>query len=374
VTAALAGPRARSGAPLEVGPPVRLGPGHVELVVDGHPVTFTSEDVDLVPTPEASAAAFLLVAALLDRPLVLAEPVDRAFARNVAMLGRTVESWWDCTPEPLPTRRPDRGALRRSPRRAQFFSCGVDSFHTLLTARRPVDDVVFVHGFDVATADRERSEALERRIRAVAGSLGVTPLVVRSDIRDHPTFRSLNWEKTHGGAMAAVAHMLSHRCGTVLVPASPSYVADRPWGSHWRIDRRWSSPALRVVPIGMHRLRGDKVGDVAGHPLVDEHLQVCWEREGEPGNCCSCRKCILTMVMLEHHGALTGSRTLAPPRPLPEMLDDLPWTLLFHQSLEPMAVGSGELALAVRRYVGRAGEPAPARRWPRIVADVLRRP
>jgi hypothetical protein len=362
---------------LEVGPTTLVGRGHVEVVLDGEPVAFTSDDVDLSPSPEVPAAAFALLAALLDRPLHLADGVDPTFARNVRSLGRTVEGWWGCRPDPLPVAPPARrgaGALGRRGRTALFFSCGLDSFHALLTARRPVDDLVFVHGFDVARGDEARAAALERRVRAVAAERGAAAIVVRTDIRDHPTFRSVSWEQTHGGAMAAVGHLLRDRVGTLLVAASPSYGADRPWGSHWRIDRRWSSPRLRVVPVGMHRVRGEKVADLAGDPLVDAHLQVCWEREGEPGNCSSCRKCVLTMVMLHHHGGLASSATFSPPRPLAEMVDALPWSVLYAQSLAPAAEGPGELAGAVRRYLGRGGDPSPATSAGRRVLDALRRP
>lgn len=65
---------------------------------------------------------------------------------------------------------------------ALAFSCGVDSFHTLLFGGKP-DLLVAVHGFDVPLADEYRTLAFAASVEAVAKETGIGWTVVRTNVR-----------------------------------------------------------------------------------------------------------------------------------------------------------------------------------------------
>lgn len=363
--------------PVRLGPVRSVAPGRVEFTVDGQAVWFASDDADLRPAPEAAVATFVLAAGLLGRPLEVAQPVDARFAVGLALLDRTVQRWWGCR---LPHPPVDRSAASlagvlhrpsRDRRTALCFTCGVDSFHVLTTGRAAVDDLLFVHGYDVALADEVRGADTERRVRAVAAARGLGAIVVRTNLRTVEPFASVNWGQTHGGALAAVAHLLSDRIGTLVIGASHTPGTDRPWGSHWRTDRRWGSRQLRIDHRGHDRIRAEKVGDIATDPLAAEHLQVCWQLEDGTGNCRRCPKCILTMAMLDHHGALERFTGLVPDGDLADLIAGLPPSTSFTASLLLVAEGTSPVADAARARLAANPSPAPPSSRRRALADRL---
>jgi hypothetical protein len=357
---------------------VARSPHRVEIDVDGTTIWFACDDVPLTPAPEAAAAALTMVAALLGRPLTLARPVDPAFALGLRLLDRTVRRWWG-VPVPLPPlhlRGPSREETGRAApgRVAACFTCGVDSFHLLASQRDRIDDLLFVRGYDIPLGDQARAEATERRVRDVAHAAGVGAIVVRTNLRETRPFRDVSWEITHGSALAAVGHLLSGRIGELLIGSSYGYAADRPWGSHWRIDRRWGSRHLRVRHVGQHLTRVEKVAVVGADPLAAAHLQVCWQHAGATGNCGRCAKCVLTMAMLDHVGALDRFSTLPVTADLPARLAGLPPDALYGPSLAAIASGRSLVAEAAREHLRRGVVPVPPTPRLRRLADRLALP
>ncbi|MGH9766701.1 MAG: hypothetical protein ACREAB_04635, partial [Blastocatellia bacterium] len=244
----------------------------------------------------------------------------------------------------------------RATQTALCFSGGVDSFHTLLSSGHTIHYLVFVIGFDVAMDDRVRFEAFEQSLRAVAAAVGARPIVVRTNLREHPAFAPVSWERTHGGALAAVGHLLSGAAGQLIISASQTHGQTTPWGSHWRTDRFWSSEKLQIVTVGGELHRYDKLREFAGEPLARDHLRVCWENRAPSGNCSRCEKCVRTRLVLADCGELDKYSVFDGADSLPEDVNALPhsngikltyWALLKSSRLDR------RMKRAIRRLVAR---------------------
>jgi hypothetical protein len=292
--------------------------------VGGAPLWFESPDAALRAAPEAFGCA-LLVAALHDRrPLTIEGEVSRTWLSNAERLLDIFQGWWG-----YPKLTP-RAAARADDVRpeaagtALCFSGGVDSFYSLLRSGERIDVLVTVHGYDIKLRDEARASAFESSLRAVAAELGVKPVVVRTNLREHPAFARAPWERTHGGALAAVGHLLGDASGRLLISSSYPYHKRAPWGSHWQTDPLWSSDRVEVAHVGAELQRSDKLRAIAREPLARKHLRVCWENLAPEGNCSRCEKCLRTRLILADCGELENFPVFEGWDTLARRLDSLP--------------------------------------------------
>jgi hypothetical protein len=242
----------------------------------------------------------------------------------------------------------------------------VDSFHALLQGGHQVSAVVWVAGYDVALGNPAREAGLTRAVRSVADALGVKAVVVRTNLRAHRAYRRANWERVHGGALAAVGHLLAPSSNELLVASSYPYAFDQPWGSHWKLDPWWSSDRITMVHVGAERWRTQKLIELADEPLVRHHLRVCWQNLATDGNCGRCEKCVRTMLILDGLGILDAYAGFPPSRELPGIIDGLepmrPHLVPVYQELLSRELGP-ETRRATERWIERSRRPtAPAPR------------
>jgi hypothetical protein len=302
--------------------------GHfVEADVDGVPVWFASEEETLCTDAVAPASALMLPALHAERAVHTDGALWPRWRTGMSELQHILHEWWGY-PELAPTSAvPDAESPPPAAGRALLFSGGVDSFYSLLRAGTEADRLVFVHGFDVPLADEAHAAVAIAAMREAASAVGARPVVVRTNLREHPAVAAVPWERAHGGALAAVGHVLADHVGTVHVSAT--YARDRspPWGSHWRTDKLWSSERVSLVHTGAEHRRAEKLLLVADEPLVQRHLRVCWKSEGGTINCSRCDKCLLTMLVLDRAGKLGSFDVFDPPRSLARALRGLPSTI-----------------------------------------------
>ncbi len=336
------------------------GVSRVSGMVDGSLVFFESSDADLVPCGEAFGTALLIPALHYRRRLSIDAPIDPVWTRNTPFLVDTVAGWWDlprCSPVGLPG---DGG--ERSSGVGLFFTAGVDSFHTLLRGGLRVDTLVHVQGFDIPLTDTARLASAEADVRAVADRLGVRCVVVRSNLRTHPLYRPLSWERTHGGALYSVGHLLRGVLGEVILSSSSHWSATRPWGTDWRIDPFWSSSRVGVSHFGDAWWRYQKLEQIAHHPLVRDRLRVCWEHRTEEPNCSHCEKCLRTMITLEAVDALRAS-TRFDNGPIAERIERVDVAVGPANRREYMYMiddaPDTPIARALLDLLARSGEPSP---------------
>lgn len=285
---------------------VRIGPAEdrrrgpascVEARVDHQGVWFESGDIDLDRSIESFASALLLPAVRRHRQLDLAgQPVSQQWQENVRQLMAVWREWWN-----YPVLEPHAARTHeirdRAEGRALCFTGGLDSFYSLLRDERP-DALVFVQGYDIPLDDEVRMSAWNDALTRVGTETGIRAIRLRSNLRAHPLVMASQWDRAHGGGLAAVGHLLAGSFGTLVIASSAPTRYGHAWGSHERTDPLWSSDRLRVVHHGASESRVEKLRAVADEPLVQGQLRVCWANRTRAGNCSRCDKCVSTMAMI----------------------------------------------------------------------------
>ncbi len=201
----------------------------------------------------------------------------------------------------------------RGPTAGAFFSCGVDSFYTLLcnVARYPAADsrsishLLLVHGFDIPLENQRFFETVRGHADVVARALGKTLVPVRTNVRD--VLRGLDWGPSAvGPALASIGLSLGRLFHTIFIASGRAFGELRPVaiGMHPGLDPLWSTETLEFVHDGAETKRADKIPIIASSPLALRVLRVCWENRDGAHNCGRCSKCLDTMVLLDLHGVL----------------------------------------------------------------------
>ena len=270
----------------------------VEWEIGGNHLWFESKDCRLSGEPEAIACICFAAASLADWKVRFRFPVCRVLAGNLKSLSKIWHRWWGGKPKRFRTKvrsddpiaSPERGT-------AVFLSLGVDSFHTLLNLPG-IEHIVYVAGYDVKLADVSRLERIEKSLRTVGDARGMKVTFVRTNLREHPVFAALPWERFHGAALAAVGHLLAESVHKIVISSTYPRQFFRPWGSSWKTDHRWSSSILEVAHFGEDLWRFEKLERIADDPMLRAHLRICWEHRNEELNCGRCEKCMRTMLGL----------------------------------------------------------------------------
>jgi hypothetical protein len=292
------------------------GRSRVKANVLGSPIWFESAEISLQPRAEAFACALMIPALHTGLQLRFTKQIDSLWRDNCQKLMDLLTEWWEYPqlPPAGPTVQLNRAIDRK--RTALCFSGGVDSFYTLLRSGEEIDDLVTIFGFDMDVDDSTRAAAVEKSVREIAVQLGKRAIFVRTNLRAHPLFNRVSWERSHGGAMAAIGFLLSSEISRLLISASIDRGEHRPWGTHWELDHWWSSSDLNVVNYGSEWRRVDKLTAISGEPLLRNHLRVCWENRLPVGNCSRCQKCLNTRLVLadcnelDHYSVFQHSETL----------------------------------------------------------------
>ena len=361
---------------------VRIGPisrrsvdGWDRVVADvaGEPLWYESNDVVLDDGPEAFASATLLAAALGGQGLDIAEPVSREWVDNVERLLSTAAEWWD-VPVVVPEGPTIEEPRPRAAGVALCFTGGVDSFHSLLCVQPKADVLAFVHGYDIDLSDQPRMAAWEQDFRHTADAVGAEPVLLRSNLRAHQVHAGRHWPIVHGGALAAVGHLLADRAGTLLISSGAPASYQVKWGSHEQLDPLWSSDRVQVVHEGGSHSRLAKVRAIVDSPLVQQGLRVCWENRSATGNCSRCDKCVLTMVLVAIAGPPDRVEVFDWTRSLADLVDEVPQTRFLRTYAEVLQEDiDADLARAVRSLLQRTDPiDQSTSRWRRIVDRVRR--
>ncbi|MGE0128762.1 MAG: hypothetical protein AB7U82_11840 [Blastocatellales bacterium] len=332
------------------------GAHRVQADVEGAPLWFESADVALSPSPEAFASAMLIPAIARGEALTVEDSLSAVWMSNVSQILPVFREWWgyqELAPQPASVKSDD---VMRMESTALCFSGGVDSFYALLRSGYTINHLVFVLGFDVALDDRVRFEAFVPSLGAVAAANGAHSVVIRTNLREHPAFAPVSWERTHGGALAAIGHLLSDTDGQLLIAASQTFSQTTPWGSHWRTDRFWSSEKLQIVTVGCEIQRFEKLREIAREPLAHAHLRVCWENRAPSGNCSRCEKCVRTRLVLAECGELDKYSVFDGAASLLEDVNALPHSngiKLTYRALLKSSRVDRRMKRAIRRLVTR---------------------
>lgn len=256
--------------------------------------------------------------------LILDGPVDASLLEHVQEL---MEAWSCWRPDRRPIRVtawPDSAPEPTGTRTGVFFTAGVDSFFSLLHRDemirlhpewrlKPLDDLIYVQGYDIPLAKRAELERKGVALQEVARKTGKTLVLMASNYRDSGvSLRKNAWGPvTHGPAMAASGLLLGRRWHTLLLSASTDYGCLEPWGSTCVTDPFLSTASTRLRHYGAGFERCRKVEFISRFDVVLDHVHVCW-RDASERNCGNCEKCLRTLLSIELAGATDRARTFPP--------------------------------------------------------------
>lgn len=311
-----------------------------------------------VPSLQAVLASLALGSRMTDDPLSTVEVTT-----PVASTG----------PEPQPDPEARRGV-------GAFFSCGVDSWSTLLSNPDVTDliyihgftDLIYIHGFDIPLDQPQASATVERQLAKIAAARGMRLHVVRTNLRELLDPNVL-WEISHGVALASVALLFAPICERVLISAGMTYGELVNRGSHPLHDHLWSTEQCRIEHFGAHLRRSAKTELLAERREALDTLRVCW-RHVDRYNCGRCEKCLRTMVALEAIGALDRCPTFGAPLDLDAVagleLSDPDLLIWWGENLDlARRHGAADLVAAVEACLA-ANRPPPADRTSDLRAEL----
>lgn len=274
--------------------------------LDGTPLWFAT-DPSLRDAVSPHADPFLLTSLMIamhsGRPLsVRGAPVTKGLTRNLEQFQAVWSAWRNKLVEV--EIEAEEMALYASPRGGAIagFSGGVDSSYTIYrhlvspdTRRGPqIRGALTIHGFDIASEDREKFATAFDNARRYLDGLDVDLLSVETNAK--PLLP--NWLDSHGLLLASCLSLFAHRFETGVIAATLPYVILQPLGSNPTTDWLMGSDHFSIFHHGAAVSRLDKVRAIAEWNAVDAHLRVCWEGESATDlNCGSCLSCVLTAIM-----------------------------------------------------------------------------
>jgi hypothetical protein len=301
------------------------GWSRVEVIIAGKPLYFESKDTRLSIKAEAFASALLLSALKRNDKLQFEMPLSMQWLEGAQKLISIFNEWWNY-PIIIPEGTGEHVATgSNSSGTGQCFTGGVDSFHTLIHNLPQVSHLVYVFGYDMPLHLKNRMFAVHSALREIAEYYGKKLIVIRTNLKEHPVFEDVNWEHAHGGALAAVGHLLNKEIGQLIIPSTFIYDEAKAWGSSDETDPLWSSECMQVIHYGAFLTRLQKVATIVNAPLVKKHLRVCWEMRRPLINCSECEKCIRTMLCITLWGSLKQFKGFDHSVPLVNRIDSLPF-------------------------------------------------
>lgn len=274
--------------------------------------------------PEVTGEPFLLSALftayrLGEKRVFVDAPVCPQLIDNLRIALTYINDWYWYEDGHSPGDEKDfaiEAACGRLPRPAAgaagaFFSGGVDSLHliqrnhSVFPPGHPfrVRDAIFIHGFDFGWRPDTGPELdfFEEAIDVSRAFLDAAELqLVRVDTNIRaldPNNRAWQYEN-HGACAAAVAHALQGRIDRAMFASSFYTPYLFHWGSHPRLDARFSSADLTFHHCYEDTARFDKVAEIAEFDGALDILRVCFYNQPGRLNCGRCVKCMRTKLEL----------------------------------------------------------------------------
>ncbi len=281
--------------------------------------------------------ALLPLAMLTGEPLEIEAPVDAVLLSNV-LESANIWKHWKPQVHSVTVEAPragERGACSAQ-RVATFFSCGVDSYYSLLTHNiwgDPyfVDDLIYVWGFDVPLTNGMAFQQRKARIAGVAQNVDKTLIPVKTNLRETRVERASGnsfGPFYHGYALGAIGLSLENRYRYILVPSNGAGPKENPWGTHPLTVPLLSTEVIRFIYDTPSATRLQKLETLAACETAWETLSVCFKTQGN-GNCGTCEKCRRTQLGLEILGVRERFVTFKSED---FSLDDVPNLVMFSQA------------------------------------------
>jgi hypothetical protein len=294
---------------------VRCAPGELSFDVDVAGITqdvWFKTDAPVTPNADAVLAACLMPALLWGGTLEIDAPISPRLLRcqsEFQVIQRMWSRQWSYGLLPMgevDVRAAARAIDPPTPGRgvATFFSGGVDSW-SVVADNPDVTHLIFVRGLDLGPDATELADDVEQRLRAAAGEMDRTLYVVETNVRTLSD-QLMPWDVYFACPLAAVALVLAPLFERVLMTGDMDYETTVGQGSDPLIDHLWSTEEHEIAHACGRYSRIERTQMIAGDPVAQRTLRVCWENPGGAYNCGRCRKCLATLITLEALGIREG--------------------------------------------------------------------
>jgi hypothetical protein len=206
-----------------------------------------------------------------------------------------------------------------------FFSCGVDSWFSLLRSearrlrgRSGVSHLIVVHGVDIDVGNwkADVAMAMTDHVERIARHFGLEAVAVSTNVRQLYSRTGLSWHWGQAGALAAIGLVLRRTCASLRIAAGGSnasmvvQAAIEAGGCHPLLLPLYSTVDCEFSVDGGEASRLHKVDAVSQSQLALDTLRVCWASHEPAYNCGRCAKCVRTMLELALAGSLERCPTL----------------------------------------------------------------
>lgn len=252
-------------------------------------------------------------------------PVSQRLLEAVPRIQEVISDWdADCIQVEVSSSRTHRGSQGKPGASAVFFSAGVDSLYSLCKHRQEASHLVLIHGLENPVFDRDLLQQTLTSIRVHQQLFGKELVTVYTNLRSVADQSIAPWGRLPrrgffgfrymGSLLAAAGLCLQDGFGRLFIPASYCWDTLVPYGSHPDLDPMWSSEDLTFEHDGCESSRLEKIKHIAAAvPAALAHLQVCESNLPCETNCCSCDKCLRTMLALRLNGLLDKSCSFNKP-------------------------------------------------------------
>jgi hypothetical protein len=230
-------------------------------------------------------------------------PVDQKYLDSVQNLVGVFRRWHDDNDLKLDIKAPpaDSAVQIENSRNLASFTMGVDSFYTLYANLENIDSIMFVVGFDIRKKQNTLLETTLKKLKEVSEIYGKSLILCETDLKNEANHgKGFDWGNyLHGAAIFNVAYGLSNIFKSFMMPSTFKSNDDFKWGSHFFLDKHYSSSVLDIKHDG-DLSRTDKVKFITNHDLrCLEYLRVCHINKNQDYNCTDCKKCLRTLCTLE---------------------------------------------------------------------------
>lgn len=277
-----------------------------------------------LPQSESAVASLLLLAMSLGEDVEVDGHLSECFAYGLREYQRIFQWAWPRQLKAIQVRcRQYRLAQQETTTPSGVgcaFSGGIDSFYTLwshLAQNEPLKEFqishgVFVHGFDIPLEDVTNYQRCKSAYQAMFARLGLQLLDVQTNARAF--CNHLSWgEIAFGPALLGVALLFNRWSRRFYIASDQTYDFSTFVGSDPRANHLLSTERFQIVHHGAATPKVEKAKALSIWPETYFHLRVCWQKPNGVINCCRCRKCLTTMLMLGAIGSLSKYSTFPLP-------------------------------------------------------------
>lgn len=304
-----------------------------EAVTENYLIQYSNQENTSIDQTESCIGDVFLVALMLPAMAVgerlrIESPVSEDVA--AALLNNTVPlmlKWFPRLHAIENELELETKPVAQSHRTATLFSCGVDSWHTLVGCHERIDTLIHIRGFEMPLDNSEIWKRANLTVREVASVYRKSLINVETNFGEATRRRvghnpEVDWDDFEcdayfGHLLCAVGFALRAQLGTLIIPSSYTEGVEKV-ASHPTLEPQLSVDSLALEIHGFECNRIQKMTDIAKlDPDFIERFRVCVDPDFEGANqiinCGTCLKCLRAKLELRLCGITYGPELFATP-------------------------------------------------------------